>query len=680
MKLRPPSVPLVTVDPYFALWSPGDKLTDVDTTHWTGRANLLRGVAVVDGKPYRFLGRGPEPVLEQKSLSVDFFSTRAVFEGAGIRLSATFTTPLLPDDFAVMSRPVSFAEIAVEPLGRARPKVSVRFSASEQFCLDKEGDSPVETRKERYGAGLVGMSVGSADQRVLERWGDNIRIEWGRFHLAVAATGVKTRTFREKDVRFLVRSLEEHERSNYRPGYPKMQLEDAADLSFVSVEAPVQCGGGGAEPVLFLLAYDDRGASVEYFGKRCGSYWNKDGKTAEQAIAEAAAGYAAERAQCDAWAARMRADAEKAGGAAYADLLALAYRQTVSAHKLVVDDAGDLLWISKENFSNGSAATVDVSYPSIPLFLLYAPELVKAMMRPIYRFAASDKWPYDFAPHDCGTYPLVNGQTYGLNRETGVLRLEKQMPVEECGNMLVMEAAAALASGDVSFAASHMDVLRGWVKYLEDNGEDPGNQLCTDDFAGHLAHNCNLSLKAIMGIASFGILLGMTGKKREAAARLRQAKALAKSWTKRAKNPDGSFRLAFDRPGSFSLKYNAVWDKVFRLGIFPAGTFDAEFKRYEAEILPYGIPLDSRKTYTKSDWTLWIASFAPGRAAFKRFVDLLVRFYSLTPDRTPMTDWYWADTCHQTGFQARSVQGGLWMKILADRGLDAARGAFGKKR
>ncbi|MBR1609229.1 MAG: DUF4964 domain-containing protein, partial [Kiritimatiellae bacterium] len=285
MKLRPPSVPLVTVDPYFALWSPSDKLTDVDTTHWTGRANLLRGVAVVDGKPYRFLGRGPEPALEQKSLSVDFFSTRAVFEGAGIRLSATFTTPLLPDDFAVMSRPVSFAEIAVEPLGRARPEVSVRFSASEQFCLDKEGDSPVETRKERYGAGLVGMSVGSAAPRVLERWGDNIRIEWGRFHLAVAATGVKTRTFREKDVRFLVRSLEEHERSNYRPGYPKMQLEDAADLSFVSVEAPVQCGGGGAEPVLFLLAYDDCGASVEYFGKRCGSYWNKDGKTAEQAVA-----------------------------------------------------------------------------------------------------------------------------------------------------------------------------------------------------------------------------------------------------------------------------------------------------------------------------------------------------------------------------------------------------------
>ena len=92
MKLRPPSVPLATVDPYFSLWSPGNRLTDVDTTHWTGRANLLRGIAVVDGTPHRFLGRGPEPALEQVALDVGALTTTAVFEGAGIRLTAAFTT------------------------------------------------------------------------------------------------------------------------------------------------------------------------------------------------------------------------------------------------------------------------------------------------------------------------------------------------------------------------------------------------------------------------------------------------------------------------------------------------------------------------------------------------------------------------------------------------------------
>ena len=662
--MRTPSIPLATIDPYFSLWLPANNLTDADVTHWTGRANLLRGIALIDGKPYRFLGRGAEPALTQASIDVGFLTTRAVFEGAGIRLMASFTTPLLPDDLAILSRPVSFMEVGFEPIDRRRHTVSIRLSASEQFCLDKEGDSKVATRKERYGEGLTGISIGSAAPRVLERYGDNLRIEWGRFHLAVASDKAASRSFREKGVVFLCRSIDEHERSNYRPGFGRTQFDAEADMTFISLEAPLS-----SEPVLFLLAYDDAGASLQYFGKPLRSLWNKDGKTIKTAIAEAAAGYAAERAQCDAWAERMADDARKSGGEDYVALLAPAYRQTVAAHKLAVDENGELLWVSKENFSNGSAATVDVSYPSIPLFLLYAPELVKAMMRPIYRFAASDKWPYDFAPHDCGTYPLVNGQTYGLNRETGELKLEKQMPVEECGNMLVMEAAAALASGDASFAASHLDVLGGWVRYLEVNGNDPGEQLCTDDFAGHLAHNCNLALKAIMGIASYGIILGMICKKKEAAIRIRQASRLAEIWIKRAKNKDGSFRLAFDRPDTFSLKYNAVWDKVFRLGIFPKGTFDAELKRYAAETLPYGIPLDSRKTYTKSDWTIWAATLANDRKTFAKFVELLNRYYSTTPDRTPMTDWYWADTAHQVGFQARSVQGGLWMKVLADRSL-----------
>jgi hypothetical protein len=69
-----------------------------------------------------------------------------------------------------------------------------------------------------------------------------------------------------------------------------------------------------------------------------------------------------------------------------------------AAHKLVYDENGDVLYISKECFSNGCAATVDVSYPSIPLFLCYNPELVRGMMRPIFRFARTDEWEFDFSP------------------------------------------------------------------------------------------------------------------------------------------------------------------------------------------------------------------------------------------------------------------------------------------
>ena len=276
-------------------------------------------------------------------------------------------------------------------------------------------------------------------------------------------------------------------------------------------------------PALFSFAYDDI-SSIEYFGRQLPAWWCRSGMTITEAIRMAHADYGSVYARCRAFSERMFLDAVRAGGEKYAELLLMAFRQAVGAHKLVADENGEVLFVSKECYSNGCAATVDVSYPSIPVFLIYNPELVRGMLRPIYRYAASSEWPYDFAPHDAGRYPKVNGQVYGGNR------LEKQMPVEECGNMLIMEATAAIASRDVSFALSHMDMLEKWVKYLIDNGYDPANQLCTDDFAGHLAHNCNLSLKAIMGIESMAILCRMSGRAEDAKHYDKIARDMAGSW------------------------------------------------------------------------------------------------------------------------------------------------------
>lgn len=403
--------------------------------------------------------------------------------------------------------------------------------------------------------------------------------------------------------------------------------------------------------------------SINYFGKHLTSYWNQDGKNIETAILEAAAEYTELSERADDFSDKLFAECYMAGGEKYADICALSYRQAFAAHKLAIDEDGEILFVSKECFSDGCAATVDVSYPSIPLFLRYNTELVKGMMRPIYKFAASEEWKYDFAPHDVGIFPKVCGQMYGVEK-SGEHPLHMQMPVEECGNMIIMEANVALADKNADFALSHMDVFKTWCEYLIKYGDDPENQLCTDDFAGHLAHNCNLTLKAIMGIMGMSILFEMAGQHDNAKMYREIAKSKADSWCKRAKKPDGSYRLSFDKEGTYSMKYNMVWDKIWGTGLFDSSVYESEISANFERLEKYGMPLDSRSDYTKADWLVWCATLAPTLSQFKRYVAPLWQAYNDTPDRCPMTDWYDTKSACAVAFRHRSVVGGFYIKTL----------------
>ena len=276
----------------------------------------------------------------------------------------------------------------------------------------------------------------------------------------------------------------------------------------------------------------------------------------------------------------------------------------------------------------------------------------------------------DFAPHDMGFYPLLNGQVYGVERysdgQVKEIDLSRQMPLEECGNMIILFAAVMDAEKDTSFVKEHLGIIEQWSQYLIKYGLDPENQLCTDDFAGHLAHNVNLSIKAIMGIVGYSRILEKVGKRDEAKRMLAKARRYVESLIVRARNPDGSFRLAYDQPNTFSLKYNAIWDKIWNTNLFPETFYQGEVARYKAELLPYGIPLDSRETYTKSDWILWVASFAESSVDFDLFVNRLWEAYNAMDTRVPMSDWYYADTANMREFRHRSVLGGLFIKLLLD--------------
>ena len=375
------------------------------------------------------------------------------------------------------------------------------------------------------------------------------------------------------------------------------------------------------------------------------------------------AAYGPVMAKCAEFDRRLMEDLTKAGGAEYAAIAALSYRQSIAAHKLAVDLDGTLLFFSKENFSNGSINTVDVFYPSAPLFLLVNPRLLRGSVEPILQYGSMSRWPWPYAPHDLGTYPLANGQTYGGGEKTE----QNQMPVEESGNMLILVGALAKA-GQTDLANKYWPMLTKWAEYLRDKGLDPENQLCTDDFAGHLARNANLSLKAIEGLGAYAMLAQMLGRSGEAKAYRAIAEDYAAKWVRMAADGDHTV-LAFGNPATWSQKYNLVWDKILGLNLFPPEVARKEVAYYKTKQNVYGLPLDNRAAYTKLDWLVWSATLAENSADFRALIAPAYKWMNETPTRVPLTDWYMTTDGKQRGFQARSVVGGVFIKMLAEEGM-----------
>jgi hypothetical protein len=341
---------------------------------------------------------------------------------------------------------------------------------------------------------------------------------------------------------------------------PRMPREGAAHLA-----AMLPLGTVSGTPVSrhLLLAYTEDYA-IEYLGRQLRPYWQRNGMTVQDMLmtaenrlllAELAARFDEE----------LTSDLERTGGKAYAQLAILAYRQTLAAHGLAADFDGTPMLFPKENFSNGCISTVDILYPSAPFFLFFNPGLIEAQLKPVLEYAALPRWRWPFAPHDLGTYPLANGQVYGGGERTE----EDQMPVEESGNLLIVVAAMERELGNWDFTRQYWPQFTKWAEYLRDKGLDPANQLSTDDFAGHLAHNANLSIKAIEGLAAYAEMARGTGKNEAAEEYARLAKEMAAKWQQMAIDGD-HYKLAFDQPVTWSQKYNLVLYWILDLNLSPA--------------------------------------------------------------------------------------------------------------
>ena len=661
-----PAYPLWLIDPLFSVWSKTDELNAGDTVFWTGLEKRACGFVHWKGKTYSFLGRRDGVVpLEQTSLEVHAFSTDYTFRGEGFALKVRFLSPLLPGDLDVLSCPVCYTDYEVTE-GEIPEDFSVALALDEEFCYNGERAWVVGGVIPKKGYEAAYFTRGR--NLVLSDTSDMCSPDWGDVYLAAKESWLVSEAG-------LNLYLAEGKREYIR--------KDCERFFLLAVNTEKQGS--------FMTAFDDK-VSIFYFGEWLKDYFFRGGKTILDALDFSLNEHDRIAADCEAFDVQLRADCEKVGKDYYT-IACASLRQSVAAHKLVETKDGKLLFLSKENNSNGCIGTADVSYPSIPLYLLYDPELVQGMLRGIYDFARMPVWNFDFAPHDIGTYPWCSGQVYGTAcredkyccgmfstwaspRTNQMLYIRPavsevydkncQMPVEECGNMIIMQAAAIVAGADKSLAREQFDLLAKWVKYLEECGLSPENQLCTDDFAGHLAGNVNLTIKALVGIEAFSLICRALGKEELAEEYENKARTFADAF--RVKVGPHILPLSYGGTDTFSIKYNILFDKLFGFSLIGQEVCEAETAYYIQKSNRFGVPLDTREDYTKADWILWAAALTDDREKCEVLYGPVVNYLAQTPSRVPFGDWYDSTRGDIVHFINRSVVGGCFAPLLKASG------------
>ena len=641
----------------------GDTLTEVPTKHWSEAVQPMIGLIRIDDQVYRWMGLLPRrnmpqlPAMKQESLEITPLHSRYRLVASGVELRVDFFTASFPEDLDILSRPVSYLTLSAQSTDGATHRVELLLDVGPEIAVNENGQKVTWGRSHVHGMAM--LNIGSQDQPSLHQSGDRMRIDWGYFHLGVPddETSVSALTT-DAVTEFVVRGQLD---SDDDLDMPRAAASSRGPAAHAAVEFPLGTVDSSVVERHVILAYTE-GDAIEYLGRKMQPYWQRNGMTSAAMLSKAGEDYPTLMSRSLQFDSELMRDMERVGGPDYQYLTSLVFRQTIAAHKLVADLDGTPMLFSKENDSNGCIDTVDVTYPSSPFFLLFNPELLKAQLEPVMRYAALPRWHFPFAPHDLGTYPLADGQVYG----GGEVNELDQMPVEESGNLILMVAALGRAEGNWDFARLYMPQLTQWAAYLADKGMDPANQLSTDDFAGHLAHNTNLSLKAIEALGAFVQIAKAVGNNDLATHYAQIVRDMPSKWEQMAREGD-HFKLAFDQTGTWSQKYNLVWDQTLDLHLFPKPIMQAEWTFYANKMEPFGLPLDNRKTITKLDWEVWIAALTQDPKQSQELIHRLVLWADTTPSRVPTTDYYDTVSGKQMGFQARSVVGGVFIEALLDR-------------
>ncbi len=678
--LRAPSVPLIVRSPYVSTWQNSDVAPGNWSTFWNGGGNVkaITGIVRVDGSSYVFFGApggiGSVQNATQVQLEITSTQSRYTFQAGPVTLYVNFLSPIEATNLQLLSIPFGYIFVQAQSSDGNTHTVSVYMDISGEWAHGTN-TTPINWAYQTINTGTQNVnafSVTPNSPTVLAETNDYP--SWGTAVWATNGPGFSYQSGPDTTVRSLAVS--------------QGSLNNTMDTNMpraINNQWPVfgfnfnlgSVSGGATAPIVFVLGHV-RQPAVSYQGNQIAplwqSYWSNWqqmlGATYNDATSQAIL------TRANTLDGSIAQAAVTAGGAHYAALCALAARQAIAGTELVNTSSTPWLFL-KEISSDGNVSTVDVIYPSFPILYYLNPDLINLILAPILTYVESGLWPETYCVHDLGSsYPNANGHNDGGG---------ENMQVEETSNMLIMAAAyiqQANATDAANYSNAHYKIFHQWADYLNapnggnpsrPNALDPLLQNQTDDFTGSIAHSTNLALKGILGIGAMSIIAQAAGNSSDQQFYSSTASNLIGQWAQLGQDPsEAHLDIAYIESdtasgtgqGTYSLKYNAFPDRLLGLNLVPTSVRQEEANWYSQKENQYGIPLDSRHTYTKSDWELWTAASTDNTQLRQYFIDALYAFANTSPSRVPFTDWYDTINDTQNGFQARPVIGGLF-SVLA---------------
>ncbi|KAG8707228.1 hypothetical protein FRC09_001952 [Ceratobasidium sp. 395] len=668
---NPPAIPLAVRSPYLSTWlqggNGGGQLNGQWPTFWTGSILGWAGYVRVDGKTYTFLGApnaAGTTLAVQKSMKFTATKSTFVLAAGPVDLTVQFLSPVEPTDYLRQSLPFSYMTLTAKSTDGAAHKIQYYTDISAEWV---SGDNSLGAK---WSTSTLTSNGGSVVHQVTlqnpVKYAEiNDHTQYGSAYYGTnQGSGLTWQTGAD---------------TTLRPAFiANGALANTQDTQFraISDRWPVfafardigSTADSSASPVVFAIGHV-RDPLVQYIvaGNKLEErhpYWLSKYATASDAISAFLASSEYQRAlgASNTLDTKIQNDAG-AIHADYASITALSTRQAFAAVEITLSksssgsyNTNDVKIFMKEISSNGNMNTVDVIFPAWPVYLYLNPDFGRRLLEPLLQYQQSGQYPNKWSIHDMGAhYPNATAHNDGQ---------DEAMPVEESGNMLIMALSYTRATKDNSLINTNYNLLTQWTQFLVSDSLIPASQLSTDDFAGHLANQTNLAIKGIIGIRAMSEIATILGKTDDAKKYSDIAASYIPQWQKFATSSENHLMLQYNNPTSWGIAYNLYADKLFGFNLFPKSVYDIQTSWYAKQFKQYGIALDTRHTYTKSDWEIYTAGTVGDVNLRNMFITRLKDYLANGKNTAPFSDWYDAISGSVVGFRARPVAGGHFALLV----------------